>query len=199
MKVAFGNQPFPKQQRCTLRYVALKTVTAAAASTGYVVFSTNGLYDPDISGTGTQPLYFDQLTNLYDHYTVLNSRIRVSFAPGNTNQEAQICGVHIDDDNNVGVVDGGLFAQRPGAIARMMNPEANAPVIMKKWSARDTHSGNPLSKAELAGNVSANPTEQSYYVIWAHNTSIASAQNVDFFIQVEYDVMWHELKTVTAS
>lgn len=194
-----GNQPFAQQRRCTVRYAALKRFTAAAGGTAYHVFSTNGLYDPDITGVGTQPLYFDQLMTIYNHYTVIASRARVTFGPGNTNQETQICGVHLDDDANPGTVTGVDMAMRPGAIVRLFNPDANAPVIKHSWNAKRTFAGNPLSKSELSGDVSNNPTEQSYYIIWVYNTATATTQDVELMIQIEYDVVFHELKTVAFS
>lgn len=194
-----GNQPFAPQRRCTLRYTELLTFTAAAGATGYHVFSANGLYDPSVSGVGTQPLYFDQLMAIYDHYTVLNARIRVSFSPGNTNQETQLCGIHVDDDAGPGTVSGALFAQRPGCIARLMSPEANMPVILHSWNAAKTHGGNPMSKRELSGDASANPSEGSFFIVWAQNTAVATTQALDVFVQIEYDTVFHELKTIAAS
>jgi len=38
----------------------------------------NSLFDPDYSGVGHQPRYYDQYTPMYNHYLVLGSKIRVS-------------------------------------------------------------------------------------------------------------------------
>lgn len=52
---------------------------------GSRVFRMNSLYDPDLTGAGTQPYLFDQLvtsqdgTGLYQRYTVFASKIEVCF------------------------------------------------------------------------------------------------------------------------
>jgi len=40
-------------------------------------FCANGVYDPNVTSTGHQPLYFDQYIALYERYMVKSSRIRL--------------------------------------------------------------------------------------------------------------------------
>lgn len=42
------------------------------------VFRGNGPYDPDASGTGTQPIGFDAMTTFYGYYEVYASKIEVT-------------------------------------------------------------------------------------------------------------------------
>lgn len=37
----------------------------------YHLFRANGIFDPDVTGTGHQPLYRDQVADLYTNYTVI--------------------------------------------------------------------------------------------------------------------------------
>lgn len=51
------------------------------------VFSAIGCYDPDVTGTGHQPLYFDNLSSFYQRYRVMSSMITVTVLnryPANT-------------------------------------------------------------------------------------------------------------------
>jgi len=52
-------------------------VLAPGTTLGSHVFRGNSLYDPDYSGTGHQPRYFDQLSAIYGKYKVLSSNIVV--------------------------------------------------------------------------------------------------------------------------
>lgn len=38
------------------------------------------MYDPDLTGFGHQPYFFDQLTDIYSHYVVIGSKIKISGA-----------------------------------------------------------------------------------------------------------------------
>jgi hypothetical protein len=40
-------------------------------------FRGNSVFDPDLTGAGSQPSYFDNWANLYNSYVVLSSRIRI--------------------------------------------------------------------------------------------------------------------------
>lgn len=53
------------------------------------VFRGNDLYDPDFTGTGTQPLFFDQFIAMYSFYSVRSSNITIDFA--NDTAEALVC------------------------------------------------------------------------------------------------------------
>lgn len=64
--------------RTKLRYS--QVVTLAAANTRQV-FSGNSVFDPDVTGTGFQPNYYDQIAALYGFYRVFWSSIRIQVVP----------------------------------------------------------------------------------------------------------------------
>lgn len=69
---------FPVKTQRILHYhetVSLSSTTGAVAT---YVFATNGLYDPNITGTGHQPAGFDQVMLFYNHYYVSKASIRVN-------------------------------------------------------------------------------------------------------------------------
>lgn len=45
-------------------------------------FSLNSLYDPDITGAGHQPRYFDQWGGFYDRYRVNGAKLELDFSEG---------------------------------------------------------------------------------------------------------------------
>lgn len=62
-----------------LRYVSNYQASVAASTLLGRQFCLNSLYDPDVSGTGGQPYYYDQLTNLYNRYRVYGCKVQIQF------------------------------------------------------------------------------------------------------------------------
>lgn len=74
---------FPRELRTTLRYHQNISLDPTAENLGagganVWVFSGNGCYDPDTTGTGHQPMYFDNLSAVYGRYVVSFSKINVT-------------------------------------------------------------------------------------------------------------------------
>jgi len=72
---ALGN--FPSTKTVALRYVANFALDASGGSSAIQVFSANSCFDPDVSGTGHQPMFFDNYSALYSNYRVNRSTITV--------------------------------------------------------------------------------------------------------------------------
>lgn len=62
-----------------LYHVSNLSMNPGAASVTHQVYNMSSLYDPDFTGVGHQPLGFDQLMPLYDHYTVTSCLAEVTF------------------------------------------------------------------------------------------------------------------------
>lgn len=62
-----------------LVYTTNVSVASVAGVPQFYTFAGNSLYDPDITGTGHQPMGFDQWQGFYNKYTVYGSKIRATF------------------------------------------------------------------------------------------------------------------------
>jgi len=60
----------PDRLRITLKYSQIVTHTGSPGPAGQV-FAVNSCFDPDVSGTGHQPSFYDWLTAAYNRYCVL--------------------------------------------------------------------------------------------------------------------------------
>ena len=85
LALAAGKFFLYKAQQVFIRHISALTPGAAVAS---YVFRGNSLYDPDYTGTGHQPRYYDQLTPIYGRYKVLSSAITVEMINGAANSGA---------------------------------------------------------------------------------------------------------------
>lgn len=85
---------FPVRTRKMLRYHTTVTVTVTAGAVGTHVFRANDLFDPDYTGTGHQPMGFDQMMVFYNHFAVSNCRIIVNIT--NTASTFMHAGIRLD-------------------------------------------------------------------------------------------------------
>ena len=191
---------FPKKVKEIHKYAEIVTVsTGASGSTdGVYTFSANGMYDPNITGTGHQPMYFDQLGALYNHYCVVSSKISVKVVPIQGGP-AMVVALYVNDDTTV---TPNIYGQIENSNCSFKNVPFNNQdtiVLNQKWSAAKYFGKNPLSNTELQGTTAANPTEQSYYTFTLNSSATATAASVQVLFYLEYTAVWKELKDIASS
>ncbi len=74
--------PFPFRWDARLTYgvnVAIGTAGSVPTASKYRL-ALNGLYDPDISGTGHQPYQYDQLIAIYTKYIARHAYVSITFS-----------------------------------------------------------------------------------------------------------------------
>lgn len=65
----------------TLRYSEVISLTSTGpTANGLVVFAGNNAFSPLFTGTGHQPMMYDQYASVYDRYVVYSSTISVTWA-----------------------------------------------------------------------------------------------------------------------
>ena len=193
VKVFVGKQAVPKQWFNQHRYVELQNVTLSAGI-GKYIFSANGMYDPNISGTGHSPLFYDQMTAMYNHYTVLSSKVSVEIVYNGILAAALYCD---DDTSTQSSVN--TAAEMPDAVSTLNNGAVNKfPILYQSFNAANTYGPNPQAQDSLQGTITANPSEQLYYVLVLYD-STGPNTTVQTFWKVEYNVVWDEVVTVAQS
>ncbi len=75
---------FPDRFRICLKYVDSYNLAGGVPSPNAQVMLANSLYDPDSTGTGHQPLNYDQVTAIYLKYLVISCRARITFINAST-------------------------------------------------------------------------------------------------------------------
>lgn len=94
-RVSEGFMPlFPVRTHKTLRYHTNVSVATTAGAVATYVFRANDLFDPDFTGTGHQPMGFDQMMVFYNHFAVDRCRILVNAA--NTAAGSLHAGIRLD-------------------------------------------------------------------------------------------------------
>lgn len=191
---------FPKELRMKHRYVQNGAFSSLNGAVHFNTYSCNGMYDPDITGTGHQPMFFDQLTAIYNHYTVLSSKITIQASPRTSNTLPVAVGVYLNDDSSVPYSELNSLCENSSTVWTFVAPGQPATRITKSFRASEHFGPGVISDPNLQGTASANPTEQMCYTVFVvAPTGTASTERLDCIVTIEYTAVWQELKEIAAS
>lgn len=190
-------QGFPKKLTVTHRWRQIFTLaTAVAGARADYVMRCNGMQDPSVTGGAHQPLYFSQLSALYDQYTVIGSKCTLKIKKVDTSTQIPIqCNLMIGDDTTV----------TPAMLALMEHPSASnghlggydqVLTLTKKWSAKQTFGGSVLGNDNLAGTATTNPAEESMFVFSIDSSINSTVTQVSVIAEIDYIAVWDELKDI---
>lgn len=188
---------FPPKIQVKHRYVEAIGLAAVAGGVSTQLFRCNGMFDPNYSGTGHQPLYFDQLSAVYDHFTVLKSYLKLTVSTTSTTPQIVTC--FINDDTTV--TPSGIEARMEQSSAKSVQITAGeGPKTMYiSWDAYKTFGGSILGNDNLQGSAAADPTEQSLFTISAQCASFDTATTVIGTAEIVYVAVWDEIRDIASS
>jgi len=195
---------FPKRMVMSHRYCEnFLQGTIVGALTTYQI-SCNGMFDPDTGTSGGvthQPMYFDQMSALYDHYTVIGSKFTITISPQNNAFGPGIVGIYQDDDTTITPVTVAACMEQSTARYKFIAAGSDQCVrFTNKWSAKKTFGGSILGNDNLQGTSAANPTEQTYFTIFVASSDPGAADfDVAVSCTVTYIAVWDELKNLVQS
>lgn len=154
------------------------------------VFSVNGMFDPDITGVGTQPVGFDNMTGLFDHYTVIHSKIRVDFYSSD-NATSVCCGVLVKD--NASTSNNVMNLLCGESVSSMVDPQNPTTMISKSVNvSKFLGRPNILSEDDCRGSSTSNPAEQAYYHVFAQPNSTNDVSSLFCVVRIDYVAVWTE-------
>jgi len=190
--------PFPKSMITKHRYVSTHTLTpSGAALIASYQFRGNSLYDPDYTSAGHQPLGFDEYSNLYEHFTVLGSKISITAATGGI---PVVVGITRDSDATLTVNYDTVQENADtvwGSHASGSKPLVlRAATSMKKWFNRKAIKDDP----KLRGTPSTDCEETMFYHLWVKALSATAVPSAtDINVVIEYIALWSEPKELVQS
>lgn len=201
--VAPSAKGFPSQIKTIMCYreqfVALNP--GAGGICAAHVFAANGLYDPNITGGGHQPVGFDQMMDMYDHYVVTRSKIVVTFTNQDTTNRQTACVAVVDDSTTYSDIRR-LIESGNCAIADLdISPTSNAQKTVSLDCDVMRYQGRrgKLSDPELKGSASANPTELVTFQLYAEPLSAVDSSTVGANVTIYYEVTFIERKKTNIS
>ena len=188
----------PQRIRTRLIYSDAVRLTAAAGTQNYL-FRLNSLFDPDLTGTGHQPQFFDQYATLYNNYRVWNCRWIINARSATTGTPVNIM---VSPENGSTTWGADMFlGEHPQAQQRLLE-SANTGVTFMSGSV-SLPALNGVTAAEYKDDkymaaVTTNPSDLNILHIHTYSP-IDLAHEVDVTIKLIYDVEFFDYKQVAQS
>lgn len=185
------------------RYVQRVPLDAGMGTLATDTFTLNGMYDPYVAVGGHQPLYFDQLGALYNHYTVIGAKMTVDFCSEATGATGtHIVGIEVTSSSAPTTAITDIYEQSTAKYGVLTNLNSTAKkrisrkVSIKKWLGAK----NLMDEDQLSGHAGANPNEQLYAHVFSGGISDTyDPIRVYCIVMIDYLAVWHEPKKVTGS
>lgn len=170
-------------------------------TTGNIVNNTwsgNSVFDPNVTSTGHQPYFYDQLTAVYNSYIVYGSKIEVHASTNNATDSRMVVRPAIPA-TAVGDMD--LECERPGAICKnVCNGARETHIKMYRSTNRvyGTQKKKDLDENFQAAS-NANPNNRWYWLTAVQATDELSTTAVQATIKVTYYCRFFDRATVGQS
>lgn len=188
----------PAKLKTTLKYATNLGINPSLGGCAGHTFAANGLYDPDITGTGHQPMGFDQIAQLYLRYTVTAVRMKVSHLQQSaTTQVPGAFGIIFNDDASL------TLGTPLSKCAEQRNVSKIAFGSNQIYSGSENvtmsqdigqyfgHAGSLVGEGDYSARTNTNPARLCYLTLF-YGQDVATAGQTEFLIQIEYDVTFTE-------
>lgn len=201
---------FPSKKLIRLRYThSLNLDGGASGAVAKATFRLNGMFQPLNTATTHQPLGFDQWMTIYDHFTVLGSKINVKVSP--VLAEASLIntipgayGIIVDDNATIDYLTAEqiIESKQGGQVKYFGYPSTNSRTnqVTKKFSAKKFFGNSAIvGKSLYRGTSAADPSEGAFAHVWAAGMGGSDPGNVLVTVTIEYIAMLTEPKFLAQS
>jgi hypothetical protein len=191
---------FPDRLVTKLRYSDILNNSSTAGSLVTYIYRWNSTFDPDLSGTGHQPLYRDTYAAVYDQYAVIRATAKVRFDNPNA-AVGFICGVVTDDDSSPSSTFQTLMEQSHGQSETLtpLSGSHSSHEFVITWDCASVLNIDPFTSESYKTAVGSNPTEISTLIMWSKPIDGSSTASVQVCVELIQEVLWTELTTPTQS
>lgn len=152
------------------------------------VFRCNGLFDPDQSGIGGQPRFYDQWSTIYRKYTVVHSVITIKYAA-----ELQPSAVAIASSTTAFGTAFTLkdYKEFPQNAVEHIGSTSQKTVKLH-WYPNQYYVGKSIYDEALAAETSTLPIRQVYFLLGCFFQTSAAAASRNISVQIDYDTIFFD-------
>lgn len=191
LSVPRGITGFPSSLVTKLRYHEGMTFPSAAGVVSTNIFRANSLFDTNETGTGHQPMFFDQLTAVYARYVVKRSTIKVTFNP-------------VTETAATSMWVAGIVGQSSGTLSS--DPNINCEQAHSVWTDINGRNGGPNQKTlyltytpesclnltykdtDAGALTNANPDQTYKFVVWTADRQATGTTNLVAEVEIIFEV-----------
>lgn len=203
VSVPRGVYGFPETLTTVIRYNDVWTIQGTSGGTGGNVVRMNSCYDPDYSGLGHQPLYYDQFTPIYDNYVVLASTVTANFSPLTDDTETTTTGpytVGITGSNSPTFsTSSTVLAEQNKSVTTVVGRDKGTSVasLTLSYTPRQCLGKSPDDDV-ISATVGNNPSMNWYANLWCADDNGTSG-SVKVRATITYRVRFFNLKPIATS
>lgn len=172
----------PAQFRTRLVYADWQHLTNGVGLDDYV-YSGNSLHDPDRTGAGTQPPFYNELSAMYWSYRVYGSKIEVAYDNNQTGGPLEICVLpDIKVDSQAAAIEASKGNRY--AVGGVVATEANTMTGLSNYMKYKVIRGlvNVEDHEDASASIGSNPNDEFFWHVLA--TSVDGNAN-DCWISVK--------------
>lgn len=197
-----------KQRIVKLRYCEFDQLDVEAGGAAVSKFyRANGPYDPVVAVGGHQPMGYDQMSLLYNHYVVLGAKLTATFTPrvANATGAAVISGIELTDDTTVATTPRYTILEQRKGLYRTITTSNDKPfTVSRKFSAKKFFNVKDVKDnvTRIGATNSSVPAEEAYFRIFMMSGDIGVADDPPAFnclVTLDYIILWSEPKELAGS
>ena len=198
------NKSFPLSKKFTFktRYVDVQQALDAGAGGIAVshVYNLTSLFDPDFTGIGHQPIGFDQIMPMYDHYTVIGARARLNLI--NTDPDnSQLVALQLKDSTVVTtnlpeIIENGMTRYQ------LLSPAGGSrdtTTMTYNFSSKKFFGKSPMDGDKYQGTQTSSPLEGAFLHVIVDPQTSANVSSVKYTITIEFIAILSEPKQLAQS
>ncbi|AXH73454.1 MAG: putative capsid protein [Cressdnaviricota sp.] len=170
-------------------------------------FMLNGMFDPNVTGTGFQPALYDNMGAIYTRYRVYAADVKVTFV-SYTNDFTRV-GFYATETNDTSAA--GLWAQNTFSLDglksnrvayKMLGAYATLSatpqmcVIKKKFDFRQLLGEEVMTDSDFTAPTGSNPAKPFYLSVGGNNMfqpGVTNALHIEARVSIRFHTLWDEL------
>lgn len=185
--------PMPRKKTVQLKYVSdQKTVACTVGGAVGVThqYALNGLFDPEITGGGHQPMGFDQMMAWYNNYRVWKVEFKIRWSAPSSTSTMGVAQISASNDTDAGSLLAGqtytTVAERNNCATKLINQDDDDSNTMYRSVYISGIEGQSIIDNNYTGRSTLNPTNIPILRIGCANAAGSDGNTVTYHLEIIY-------------